>query len=78
VPTSLPPAREPKGPNFDGLGVAVPWAGFVVVLGMFIVGVIYWSGHTRDANATGAPVLQTTDSSAAVKATATDPESAVQ
>jgi hypothetical protein len=76
MPTSLPPAHEPKNPNLDGLGVAVPWAGFVVVLGMFIAGVIYWSGHTRDANATGAPALQTTNSSAAVKTT--DHGSAVQ
>jgi hypothetical protein len=64
VPTSLPPNHEPESRNLHGLG-ADAWAGVIVILGMFVVGVIYWSGHTNDAHATTAPASQTTASSTA-------------
>ena len=64
VPTSLPPNHEPESRNLHGLG-ADAWAGVIVILGMFVVGVIYWSGQTNDAHATAAPASQTTGSSTA-------------
>lgn len=79
MPTNLPPAHEHQSPHLDRLGVTAAWAGFVVVLGMFIVGVIYWSSHTSDAKTTtGAQTLQTTGSSAALKSTTTGSGSAVR
>lgn len=59
MPTTLPPPPEPESRNLDGLS----WAGIAVVSAMFIIGVIYWSGHTADA--TAAPALQTIGSSTA-------------
>jgi hypothetical protein len=77
VPTSLPPTHEPENRNLNGLG-ADAWAGIVVVLAMFIVGVIYWSGHTNSANATGAPVSQAAGSGAAPKTATRGSGSTVQ
>jgi hypothetical protein len=53
MPTNLPTTHEPNNRNLTGLG-ADAWAGIAVVLGLFIVGAIYWSGHTNAASA-GAP-----------------------
>jgi hypothetical protein len=66
MPTSLPPIREPESRHLDGLG-ADAWAGLAVIVGMFIVGVIYWSGHTNEAKAIGASASQATGASAAPK-----------
>jgi hypothetical protein len=49
-----------------------------VVLAMFIVGVIYWSGHTNDAQATGAPILRTTGPSAAPQTAVRGSDTTVQ
>ena len=59
MPTNLPSSHEPESSNLNGLG-ADAWAGIAVIFAMFIVGVIYWSGHTNDAHATDASVSQTT------------------
>ena len=64
MPTSLPPSRVPESSNRNGLG-ADAWAGIAVIVAMFIIGVIYWSGHVNDANATGAQLSQAVGSSAA-------------
>ena len=72
MPTTLPPPPEPESRNLDGLS----WAGIVVVLAMFIVGMIYWSGHANDA--TAAPAPQTTSSSAASKAWTTGSGTAIR
>jgi hypothetical protein len=57
VPTNLPTNPEQNYCNFTGLG-ADAWVGIVVVLALFIVGAIYWSGHAGEANATSAPPSQ--------------------
>jgi hypothetical protein len=57
VPTNLP-IHERNNCNLTGMG-ADAWAGLLVVLGLLIVGTIYWSGHTNDAHAAGTPASQT-------------------
>jgi hypothetical protein len=57
VPTNLPTSPEQNDRNLTGLG-ADAWVGIVVVLALFIVGAIYWSGHTGEANASAAPASQ--------------------
>ena len=47
MPTELPTTYQPNNPNLNGLGPDA-WAGIVVVLLLFIVGAIYWSGHPND------------------------------
>ena len=77
MPTSLPPTHEPENRNLNGLG-ADAWAGIAVVLVMFIVGVIYWTGHTNDVRATGAPILRTTGSSTAPQAAVKGSDTTIQ
>jgi len=50
VPTNLPKIREPNDPDRAGLE-ADAWAGMAVVFTLFVVGVIYWTGHTGGAQA---------------------------
>jgi len=73
VPTSLPSSYPPGNPNLNGLG-AVGWAGIAVVSAMFIVGAVYWSGHSNETN----PGAQGIGSSAVLKDVTTDAGRTIQ
>ena len=77
VATSLPPTHEPGNRDLNGLGAGA-WAGILAVLGIFIVGVICWSGQTNIANATGAPASQMTGASTDPKTTVNSSDTAIR
>jgi len=53
---------------------AVGWAGIAVVSAMFIVGAVYWSGHSNETN----PGAQGIGSSAVLKDVTTDAGRTIQ